>query len=45
MTPRLLTRREEETEELAVVKEKLSTLDIADLGPVRGISVLSLFNF
>jgi len=44
MTPRLLTWGEGETEELSIVREKVSVLDKVDLLPMRRISVLSLFN-
>lgn len=45
MTPRFLTCREGETEELSVVTEKVSTLERKDLAPMRRISVLSLLTF
>lgn len=45
MTPRLLTCAEAKTEELSVVREKLSTLERVDLVLMRRTSVLSLFNF
>ena len=43
MTPRLLTWGESETEELSIVKEKLTVLDKVDLVPMRRTSVLLLF--
>lgn len=44
MTPRLLTCGEGETEELSILREKLSVLDKVDLVPIRRTSVLLLFN-